>query len=84
MLWVEFAPPPPFTKDKPSLRGRSMGWRVFFFPLFLKGVRLFHIVPKHLTTAPIFPILQPFFLCSGPDSLLSPDQVQSSSEKLPP
>jgi len=42
-------------KDNPSLRRSSPGRRVFFFPLFSKGLRQFHIFPDPFSTRLILP-----------------------------
>ena len=55
-------------KDRLVHKPRPVTGRVFFFPLFLKGLGLFHIFPKHLLAPSIRPILQPFFLCLAPCS----------------
>jgi len=66
-------------KDDPSLRDHTRGRRVFYFPLFSKGLGVFHIDDRPLSTRLISTILQPFILCSTPDSLFSQDEVRSSS-----
>jgi hypothetical protein len=66
-------------KDNPSLRDHSRGRRVFYFPLYSKGLGGFHIDDRPLSTHLISIILQPFILCSTPDSLFSQDEVRSSS-----
>jgi len=67
ILIVRFSPA--FRKDKPVSPGHSPGWRVFFFPLLLKGLRQFYIFPKHLLAPSILPIFPFFVLCWAPDSL---------------
>lgn len=66
-------------KDNPSLRDYTRGRRVFYFPLYSKGLGGFHIDARPLSTHLIPTILQPFILCLTPDSLFSQDEVRSSS-----
>ena len=68
-----------FEKDNPSLRGHFPGRRVFYFPLYSKGLGGFHIDDRPLSTRLISTILQSFILCLPPDSLFSLDEVRSSS-----
>ena len=66
-------------KTTPSLWGHSPGDGFVFFPLFLKGLRPFHIFPKHLFAPSILPSFFCFFqhsvssfLAKGPVSCLPP------------
>jgi len=75
---VRLPPPPPFEKRQPVSPGSFSGTtclptgrRVFYFPLFSKGLRPFHIFPDPFSTRLILPLFPPFILCLPPDSLFS-------------
>ena len=65
-----------FEKDNPSLREVSPGRRVFYFPLFSKDLRPFHIFYDPFTTRRILPLFLALILCLPPDSLASKDEAE--------